>query len=49
MDVERIRTMTRARFATSLDPRLMQPVLDFAYKNGALDKPVNATSLIAGA
>jgi hypothetical protein len=25
----------------------MQPVLDFAYKNGALDKPVNATALIA--
>ncbi|HXP93289.1 MAG TPA: ABC transporter substrate-binding protein, partial [Candidatus Binatia bacterium] len=47
LDVDRIRAMTRARFATSLDPRLMQPVLDFAFKNGALDKPVNAAALIA--
>jgi hypothetical protein len=39
--------MTRTRFATSLDPRLMQPVLDFAYKNGALDRPVDAKALIA--
>jgi NitT/TauT family transport system substrate-binding protein len=46
LDVDRIRAMTRTRFATSLDPRLMQPVLDFAFKNGALDKPIEAKALI---
>lgn len=47
LDVDRIRAMTRVRFATALDPKLMQPVLDFAYKNGALDKQVSAKALIA--
>lgn len=45
-DVDRIRAMTRVRFASSLDPRLMQPILDFGYKNGALDRAVPASALI---
>ncbi len=45
-DIERIRTMTRVRFGNSLDPRLLQPILDFGFKNGALDRPVAASSLI---
>lgn len=48
LDVDVVRAMTRVRFATSLDPRLIQPVLDFAFKNGALDKPVAAAALLAG-
>jgi NitT/TauT family transport system substrate-binding protein len=45
-DIDRIRAMTRVRFASSLDPRLMQPILDFGYKNGALDRPVPAAALV---
>lgn len=39
--------MRRARYATDLDPRLLQPVLDAAYTYHALEKPVQAASVIA--
>jgi len=45
-DVEQIRTMTRPIFATSLDPRLLQPPLDIAYRYGVLTKPVRAEVLV---
>jgi NitT/TauT family transport system substrate-binding protein len=41
--------MTRATFAQTLDPKLMQPVLDIALKYGLLEAPVNAATLIAHA
>jgi len=44
--VETIRAMNRASFATSLDAKLMQPVLDIAYRYRAIDKPVTAADLI---
>jgi ABC-type nitrate/sulfonate/bicarbonate transport system substrate-binding protein len=37
--------MTRATFATTLDPKLMQPVLDIGLKYGLLDGAVDATTL----
>ena len=39
--------MRRARYATNLDPRLLQPVLDVAAAYHALEKPVPATAVIA--
>jgi NitT/TauT family transport system substrate-binding protein len=39
-------TMTRAVYATSLDPALLQPVLDNAVRYGMLDKPLDANELI---
>jgi len=47
LDPDRIRAMARSDFATSLDPKLMQPVLDVAVKYGLIEKPVDAASLIA--
>jgi len=38
--------MTRAVFATSLDPRMMQPVLDVAAKYKIIDKPLAASDLV---
>jgi NitT/TauT family transport system substrate-binding protein len=38
--------MARSRFGPSLDPALMQPVLDAALKYGVLDRPVSANDLI---
>jgi hypothetical protein len=32
--------------ATSLDPKLMQPVIDLAAKYKLIEKPVNAADLI---
>lgn len=46
LDIETIRGMTRATFATSLDPRQMQPVLDIALRYNELTKPVRAQDLI---
>jgi NitT/TauT family transport system substrate-binding protein len=40
-------TQTRASYAESLDPRLLQPILDAATKDGVLSAPVRAASLIA--
>lgn len=47
LDPERVKNLTRATFATSLDPKLMQPVLDIAARYGLLEKPVDAKTLIA--
>ncbi|HXF33443.1 MAG TPA: ABC transporter substrate-binding protein [Candidatus Acidoferrales bacterium] len=47
LDPEKTKNLTRATFATSLDPKLMQPVLDIAAKYGLLEKPVDAKTLIA--
>ena len=46
LDPDRIRTMTRAAYATSLDAASIQPVLDAAFKYKLLDKPVNAADMI---
>ncbi len=46
LDIERIRSMNRTTYATSLDPRLMQPVLDIAAKYKLIEKPVAAADLI---
>lgn len=41
------RTMTRATYATSLDPKLVQPPLDYAYKYKLPSRPVSAQELMA--
>jgi NitT/TauT family transport system substrate-binding protein len=46
LDVERIRAMQRTSYATSLDPRLMQPVLDVAARYKLIERPVLAADLI---
>ncbi len=47
LDPDKTKNLTRATFATSLDTKLMQPVLDIAARYGLLEKPVDAASLIA--
>jgi NitT/TauT family transport system substrate-binding protein len=48
LDVERIRTMRRAFFATTpLDVRLMQPVLDIGLTYQFMTKPLQAAAMIA--
>ncbi len=47
LDPERAKNLIRATFATSLDPKLMQPVLDIALKYGLVEKSVDAATLIA--
>jgi NitT/TauT family transport system substrate-binding protein len=47
LDVEGIRHMRRALYATSLDVTMMQPVLDAAYTYKTIDRHVNATDLVA--
>lgn len=47
LSVDRIRAMTRTSFATSLDPALMQPVLDIATNHKLIDKAVAARALMA--
>jgi NitT/TauT family transport system substrate-binding protein len=46
LPLENIRTMRRAVFGTSLDPKLMQPVLDIGARYKAIERPVNAADLI---
>jgi NitT/TauT family transport system substrate-binding protein len=46
LDIETIRGMARASFATSLDPRQMQPILDIATRYNMLTKPIRAQDLI---
>lgn len=46
LDVERVKTTPRASFATALDPKLMQPVLDLALRYEIIEKPVQADVLI---
>jgi NitT/TauT family transport system substrate-binding protein len=47
IDPETAKKLTRATFATSIDPKLMQPVLDIGVRYGLLEKPVDAATLIA--
>ena len=47
LDLSRIRAMNRTRYATSLDPKLMQPVLDVAVTYQLIAKPMRASDLIA--
>jgi NitT/TauT family transport system substrate-binding protein len=47
LDPSAISGMTRVSFATSLDERQIQPVLDIAYRYKQLDKPVNASEIVA--
>jgi len=46
VEVDLIRSMNRATFATSLDQRLMQPVLDIAAKYKVLDRRMSAAELV---
>jgi len=46
LDVSRLQTMKRATYATSLDARLMQPVLDAGFQFGALPRRLNAADLV---
>ena len=41
-----VKSTPRAAFATSLDPKLMQPVLDIALRYNLIEKPVDAATLI---
>jgi NitT/TauT family transport system substrate-binding protein len=47
LDMDRIHAMNRARFATSLEPRLIQPVLDLAFTYGGLPRHFDAAEMIA--
>lgn len=47
IDLERIRAMKRATYATSLDPKYIQSVLDVAAQFKAIEHPTKATDLIA--
>lgn len=44
LDVTRV--MTRAVYSESLDPRLIQPSVDVAYRYKLLDRPVSASEII---
>jgi NitT/TauT family transport system substrate-binding protein len=46
LDVDKVRATPRAAYATSLDPKLMQPVLDIAVRYGVVEKPVDAATLV---
>jgi len=46
IDLDRVRAMTRGSYATSIDPKLMQPVIDMAVKYGLLARRVDASTLI---
>jgi NitT/TauT family transport system substrate-binding protein len=46
IELERVRTMNRIVWATALDPKLMQPVLDIAAKYKLIDRPVAASELM---
>jgi NitT/TauT family transport system substrate-binding protein len=47
LDIENARGMRRARYATSLQPQMLQPVLDVAAKYKIVGRDVAATTLIA--
>ena len=46
LDPQTAASMARSRFGASLDPAMMQPVLDTALKYGVLDRPIAASDLI---
>lgn len=45
IDAERVRVMAHNVFATSLEPRLMQPVLDIALRYKYIDRPITFADL----
>ena len=47
LDPDKTAGMRRARYDPSLDPRLLQPVLDIAASYHAIEKPVPAPAVIA--
>ena len=47
LDGAAIRDMTRTEYATSLDPKLIQPVIDTANAYGIIPKPIVASTLVA--
>lgn len=46
LDPDRVKSMTRAMMATSLDPALLQPVIDAAAEFKLIPAPISASSLI---
>lgn len=46
MNLQTIRSMTRAPYSTGLDPALIQPQLDLTYKLHLIDRPISASTLI---
>jgi NitT/TauT family transport system substrate-binding protein len=46
IDPAQIRSMVRVQFATSLDPRQIQPVLDTAVRYGQLSRPITMKELL---
>jgi ABC-type nitrate/sulfonate/bicarbonate transport system substrate-binding protein len=47
LDEKTVAMMTRAEYATSLDPKLIQPVFDRALAYGVITKPLLAQTVIA--
>lgn len=47
IDAETARTMTRATYATSLTPEILQPEIDIAAKNNVIDRHIAAPDIIA--
>jgi NitT/TauT family transport system substrate-binding protein len=47
VDVDRIKRMNRSGYATALQPSMVQPVLDTAFKYKSLGTAATATSMIA--
>jgi NitT/TauT family transport system substrate-binding protein len=47
VDIERIKRMNRSGYATSLQPAMVQPVLDTSFKYKALGTATTAASMIA--
>jgi NitT/TauT family transport system substrate-binding protein len=45
IEVDRVRGMSRVTYATSLDPRLAQPLIDFGVRYKLIDKPTAAGDL----
>jgi ABC-type nitrate/sulfonate/bicarbonate transport system substrate-binding protein len=46
--LESVRAMNRVSWATGLDPRLMQPVIDAAARFHVLERPIPARDLVIG-
>lgn len=49
LELAQIEAMTRATYAVTLDPRLIQPVLDIAIKYSAIERPLSPGQLIFSA
>lgn len=46
MKLENVRAMARTDFATSLDPKLLQPVIDIAVKHRLIEHPISANDIV---